>query len=442
VEDFPSHGSWRMDWGFGNPNKTAALIALIMTAVWAVSYARRWGFWVALGLFTGFGMDLILTQSRGGLVGAISGCLVALAWAPRPFSPYRSMAVILACAGLFLFGFSVKAESRYVKGLSGTDLSISNRLLIWKEVPLMIHDAPNGWGIGRSGDAYMQWYQPVNRGEDYRTLVNSHLTWLVELDWPGRIVYVSGWIVVFILLWPTRNNRLFSISLGIWVTLAICASFSSVAEARSLWIIPVLALIGVLIVRFRQKSWPETDCWLWGAVVSSSLLGLIWLSGLFAMSPSMVHCLRPGVVTLGTKSPTIWIVAPNRNVLGEHYGHEVRQEFTSNSNLRTEGIGIVSQLKNAPSHQILVFSGAVPPTFNSSNPQKIILIDPKPLTSDTIKVLVANPSIIVLVGEFSQNRAYWSQEAQSYPNIKEELITGSEDYLENWMRPVTEAVQK
>jgi hypothetical protein len=55
----------RMDWGLGNPNKTAALIALIMIAVWILGYIRDWGFWVALALFTGFGVCLILTQSRG-----------------------------------------------------------------------------------------------------------------------------------------------------------------------------------------------------------------------------------------------------------------------------------------------------------------------------------------------------------------------------------------
>ena len=33
-------GFWRMDWGLGNPNKTAALIAILMVAVWSLSYLK------------------------------------------------------------------------------------------------------------------------------------------------------------------------------------------------------------------------------------------------------------------------------------------------------------------------------------------------------------------------------------------------------------------
>jgi len=45
-----------MDWGLGNPNKTAALIAMLMVAVWGLACFRKWGFWAALTLFTGLGI--------------------------------------------------------------------------------------------------------------------------------------------------------------------------------------------------------------------------------------------------------------------------------------------------------------------------------------------------------------------------------------------------
>jgi len=183
MDDTISQGFVRMDWGFGNPNKTATLLVLLMLAVWFLPYLRRWGFWVSLALFVVLGVCLVLTESRGGLAGLLVGGLFLVAWAPRPFPMKRTLTIFAACAGLGAFVLILGSQSRYEEAVTGDDLSIQNRLLIWKQVPTMLVDAPLGWGFGKSGDAYMQWYQPVTRGEGYRTLVNSHFTWLVETGW-------------------------------------------------------------------------------------------------------------------------------------------------------------------------------------------------------------------------------------------------------------------
>jgi hypothetical protein len=441
MNDSLPHGLWRMDWGFGNPNKTATLIALIMIAVWILGYVRKWGFWAALTLFTGFGICLILTQSRGGLVGAIVGGLIVLAWALRPFPFWRFLAVIVACAVLAIFALVINAESRYVKGLSGKDQSVENRLLIWKQVLSMIHDAPNGWGLGKSGEAYMQWYQPVSRGEGYRTLVNSHLTWLTELNWLGRIGYVFSWAAVLVLLWPRRDCRWFSIPFATWIILGICASFSSVAEAPLLWVIPIMAFGSVLVVRYRRSLWPEAHFWIEGAVVSSAIIAIIWLGGTLLATPSIIHCSHEGMVTLGATSPKIWIVAPNRNVLGEHFGHEVRRGYEANAIYGQTGLGIVTLLKNAPTNQILVFSGQVPLSLEALHPTQVILINPKPVSTDVLQALLANPSITVVVGEFSRNKDYWNKQSREHPNIKVQLVAGSEEYIPNWMQEIANAIK-
>lgn len=41
MSDLHFHGIWRMDWGLGNPNKTGALIAILMVAVWMLTLLRR-----------------------------------------------------------------------------------------------------------------------------------------------------------------------------------------------------------------------------------------------------------------------------------------------------------------------------------------------------------------------------------------------------------------
>ena len=70
MDELYFNGIWRMDWGLGNPNKTAALIAILMVAVWGLAYVRKWGFWVAITLFMALGGCLVHTFSRGGLIAA------------------------------------------------------------------------------------------------------------------------------------------------------------------------------------------------------------------------------------------------------------------------------------------------------------------------------------------------------------------------------------
>jgi hypothetical protein len=440
MDDSFSPGHSRMDWGFGNPNKTAALIALLMMAVWGLAYIRKWGFWPALALFTGFGVCLILTQSRGGLVGVIIGALILLAWVPRPFLFRRSFAVIGACVTLAVFAWQTNTESRYTQGLSSRDRSIDNRLLIWRQVPAMIHDAPHGWGLGKSGDAYMQWYQPITRGEGYRTLVNSHLTWLVELGWWGRITYVFAWAAVFVLLWPRADYRWFSIPWAVWMSFAICAAFSSVAEALVLWLVPILTLVTVLAIRLKRNLWPALSHWLVGALFAVVLLGAIFLLGMQAGRP-FIYSPDAGTVILGQPDPKIWIIAPNRDVLGEHYGHEVRRGLATQSVFQRMGIGIERTAEATPKDRILIFSGETPPLLAEVVPSQVILINPSPPSAAPLKVLVAQPNVTVIVGEYSRNKGFWNEQAQSHPNIKVQLVTGAEEFISNWMLEVAKAIR-
>jgi len=95
MSDIHFQGFWRMDWGLGNPNKTAALTATLMVGVWALAYVRKWGFWPALVFFTSLGICLIHTFSRGGLIAAAAG-LVVLVWlAPRPWPRHLGASIYL-----------------------------------------------------------------------------------------------------------------------------------------------------------------------------------------------------------------------------------------------------------------------------------------------------------------------------------------------------------
>ena len=296
-------GVQRLDF-LGNPNKTAALIAMAMVAVWALPFVfRRGGFWVALCLFIPLGICLMHTFSRGGVVAALSGLGVMLACycngvrlaaarrascrerGPRRIGELHDsefqrtgeaedvqrtcasckstlgvrrrdarryfIAVSLAALVISFSAVFLQAHQRFTQGTE--DHSIRNRLVIWKEASAMMRDAPSGWGFGNSGKAFMEWYQPLDSLETYRTLVNSHLTWLVEMGWMGRFLYVSAWLLVLMLCLPMRNKAPWmSVCLGIWIAFFMAAIFSSVAECVWLWVLPVCALIAAIVARIKE----------------------------------------------------------------------------------------------------------------------------------------------------------------------------------------------
>ncbi|MCX6963190.1 MAG: O-antigen ligase family protein [Verrucomicrobia bacterium] len=160
-------GFWRMDWGLGNPNKTAALIAILMVAVWSLAYLRNRLFWVSLVLFSALGICLVHTFSRGGMVAAFCGLIPLLVCLRRPLPMKRIVGVVAAFWLIIGASIYLQAHERYGQGVVQEDRSISNRFVLWKAAPTMMVDAPGGWGFGQSGKAYMDWYQPLDRNESY-----------------------------------------------------------------------------------------------------------------------------------------------------------------------------------------------------------------------------------------------------------------------------------
>ncbi|MDR2983134.1 MAG: O-antigen ligase family protein [Puniceicoccales bacterium] len=277
--------SSRLDWGLGNPNKTAALIVLLMMAIWGLPSwlgafwpkAKEALWWIALLGSLGLGCALLQTGSRGGLVAAVTGWLVMLCFGPRPW-PWRKIAGAMGAFVAALILMAVLPQAARLSPLYGVhDASIGNRWILWQSIPSMILAAPGGWGLGNSGEAFMTWYQSADRGELYRTLVNSHGTWLVELGWLGRIGYLGGWVIAFCLAWPTRlspGKRLSVVPLGVLTAFAVSALFSSVAETWVLWLIPLFALIFAILMRRHAHVWPKPAAVTWSLVGSFVVMGM------------------------------------------------------------------------------------------------------------------------------------------------------------------------
>lgn len=403
MEDFFFKGIWRMDWGLGNPNKTAALIACLMIGFWAVAYIRKWGFWVALAGFAGLGICIVHTFSRGGFVALFLGLLPVLLMAPRPW-PWKRIGGVVAAVWVVV-GFSVylQAHERLGQGVVQEDRSISNRLDLWKYAPTMMLDAPGGWGIGNSGKAFMEWYQPLDRTEPYRTMVNSHLTWLVEFGWLGRFLYLAGWLAVFLICLPDARSRWLAIPFGVWLTFLVSAIFSSVAEEPWVWVVPGLALLSAIGWRIKSGIWPKPALWL--APPVSAALALL-LVPVFAQETEIQR--THSAVLVGEDFPTVWVVADEK-VLGTSYGRTLR---ALRPKLDDGTVGIVGDVMNLPdvSGATVILTGRFtqnPSELRSklADAASILLVNPAIFPQEVGDLGTLGENVTVAIGDFAQSPA-------------------------------------
>jgi len=405
MTDFTYHGIWRMDWGLGNPNKTAALIVMLMVAVWLLGGIRKWGFWIALVLFTGLGVGLIHTFSRGGIIALFLGLAPVLYCAPRPWPRAKIIGAVISIWVMIGASICLDAGERYEQGVVKEDRSITNRLEIWKAAPRMMVDAPGGWGLGNSGNAYMQWYQSLNQNESYRTLVSSHLTWLVEFGWPLRFLYVFAWAAIVLLCWPSSGTRLLPISLGTWIAFGVAAMFSSVAESPWLWILPTACLIAVVVWRLRERIWPKPV--LWTAPVASAVLIIAGFT-VVGRNGLPIH-FQGSELILGLGEPKTWVVLDTK-VMGGHYGHTLRQ-YWAKDDKNDSAVGIVTSPDSLPSldNKTVVLAGHSVPGDTLKSPinsaKNVIVLNPYFFPQEIGVIKDKGPSLLVAFGEFSSSPA-------------------------------------
>ena len=263
----------------------------------------------------------------------------------------------------------------------------------------MMVDASEGWGIGHSGEAYMQWYQPLSSNEGYRTLVNSHVTWLVELSWPLRAAYLLGWGAVLLLCWPGGASRQLAVPIGVWITFFVAAAFSSVAESPWLWIVPSVAMVAVLAYRTRIGIWPDWKLWLMPIGGSLLICLAVFIAG--SRHPSNVQK-RGDVLFYGTGEPKVWLL-PDSKVLGSHIGRSFRREAMKRPAGEVLSIGVIQDPMKMPSLQ-----------------GKALLITGTPATKDQLTKVMGEASSVTLV-----NPRFYPQEVGYDPaRMKAQLVVG------------------
>lgn len=441
--DYFYEGIQRLDWGFGNPNKTAAFIALLVVTFWAAGVAWKRAFWLMMPIAAIFTVFLLQTISRGGLVAAIAGVLaVFLVIRPR-WQWQHWLTIGCMMIGLWLYSDSLGVADRYVQGL-GTgeeDRSLSNRWLIYRAVPQMLIDAPQGWGAGNASEAYQQWYQPIGRGETYLNLVNSHFTWMVEWSTWKRVLYCIGWLAVVVISYPVRGRSWWVINFGIWVTFFIASAFSSVAHHPWMWPLPLVSLSAILVDRLFFKKGLSKKFYAY-LIAGTSTVGA--LSYLLLISSSIVLPKQAEVtynqkaVTVGDHSARkqVIIIGSDQAVLGKTLGHRLRSYVDENGDVALiwrESLSL--QQADLPSIHLVIVAGDV---IEKVKPEYLPKDTPLLLLNPTLHpawIADHNGGIEVLWGDFHTSYAWysWQHFAKTNEHVKLTKLLGEGTYLESWL---------
>ena len=438
----------RWDFGLDNPNKAAAILACLLiaflgpplksckTGQTCFATFRRWARWCCGLLAAVVGFALVHTFSRGGLVAFLAGAVVLCAgsW-KKPCKLRRwipALLAVLVIAGAALWtGFA----GRMARSTPSADASVGNRLAIWRTVPAMMVDAPGGWGRGNAGDAYMGWYQPLSSHLRYRTLVNSHFTWLVEMGWMGRIGYVCGLAFLFAMGIVRLRVRNDPIPLAVLTSFATSAFFSSVAEE---WLVCALPLV-LTLPALTSFVFDATARMRWISVVAAllagcSLLGVAAVAGNTFRPPDTTP-LRKSLdgtrIVVGNRTPSAWAVCDPDAMGGPTFGRPLRG-FVQTPDGRGRTYGLASDLAAVPDdvrHLALCGKAAnikadALSRFASLSDVRVIA-PKKPL--EWLAARAQMPCIRVFCGEFSESCPEEEVEGLT-------VVLGAADYLPDWPR--------
>jgi len=448
-------GTWtgdagRLRLGYANPNKAGCLCAELALLGLALLLLSGRSPCMAAGAILAAAAFFVLTktESRSAFVAFSVGAMILAVFRIRSLFTWRRFAVVAGIVGVCvaIIAYSGVAE-RFTTGLvdvaGETD---AFRVKVWHAAPKMMVDSPDGWGLGMSGVAYTSWYQPVVEFRAIRTLVNSHLTWLVEFGWVGRFLYLAAIFGFLVLAFLAAWRKFSPLPFAMFALLFTAGLFNSVMEAPTLWIIPVVSLLPLAVdwrKAFTLRSALISIC----VGAAMSLLTLAVLAVIGSRSES-VPALKAGkcMVVVNGKSAKTWVVDDNV-VLGKGFlGRELRMYYAAFP--EEPSLGIAWDVADVPdTAEHLVVAGRKCEDFLealSSEPElaskfsSITFISPPFHASAVPENLASNPGFLMLQGELAARMQPEDGEAPRFLKV----IPGAELYIPGWMKMVAERGKK
>ena len=400
--DFLFDGVERWQLGFDNPNKAAILFAeLVIFGVWLVQCRQAVWFWCGYVVATVSAFALLHTISRGGLLAC--GIGLTMVWGAAKAGIIRGkrlILIVLSLIFLFLSAVHLKVHKRCMHGVVDEDASIKNRIVLWASAPAMFRAASRGWGIGRSGEAYIKWFQPTDRQERYRTLVNSHLTWLVEIGWGLGFLYLYGWCCALWSGWKMRDSIDHGLCIGEAICLFIGGVFSSVLESIWLWIVPILSFSVSFRLASSRRLFSAKGFLLCGCVVLIMVCGLV----VYPVSDCpLIRKFKDGV-RCGEGGSEICLFADPDVLGGEFYMRELRDALKT----RSGTINVISTVPDI-SHtaDLIVLSGQechrIHDVTKLHPDKRVLLISPPFELYELLRHTVTHNRIRIWIGALSNS---------------------------------------
>lgn len=379
----------RWNFGFGTPNIAGAMVAVAIafllpfTSKIPDKKRRLFAFAVLSAVEISLWFVLAKTYSRGALVAA-GICFVCC----NAFMLFRTeskcrifgiaLAKAVAVSAILLYtGFANRISPEYV----GNDGSTSGRITLWTGGLKMVAQAPVcGWGVDKSGEEYINWYQDFPDERKYAGMVNSYLHIAVERGLPALFAALS--ILAFPLfadfrLWR-KNGDLFALALGL-ALLSLCVSniFST------LWVVSSIRYTGITIAAVsviyaifkRRKILAFSKIAMLSISSAASICLCLYLAGL-ALQPKFISK-HIDHITLTPDRPTdkrIAVIA-DKDTFGKYFGKTLRKAYVK-ANPETV-LDIYYKIpENTKGYDKFIVTGKISQTFQAPTSAKVVYINP------------------------------------------------------------------
>jgi hypothetical protein len=455
VEYF--HGEMlRWSFGFENPNKAAVIFACLIPIFWS-GWLASWRLTTKLQMAAaltacgigslGMWLCLLVTFSRGGIIGALAGTVLVTGWAKyergcgsacvgkevlkRPAAWWSVAILLIVLAASLLLGVG----RRSLEAIGG-DASVGNRFELWKKALQMAYDNPAGFGVGNSGGEFMQWYQVLDRTEGYRTMVNSYLTFLVEHGWFIMAAVLLAGTVFWAWTWPRRGERLGDLKAALWGSLAaflVSGIFSTTMEEPTLFIVPALAVFALTACSIRPV--PPRGIWqrtVPSLAVASGLCALLFAVGWYESGEDPLRREFGGgvtgersVVAIEPKATSdaaeVLGVIPDATVLGPNWGKLLRDAALRGG----RKVLILRNQQSSMNVDRLVVCGEAVSQLRGEIDQPLVLVAPAMLNAIEFQPRAGMTVLLPEIDEDGRARA-WREilEGVSFPKTKVEELAG------------------
>ena len=404
VYYFGEHLRWNL--GFLNPNIAGAVIAILIaflspiTALWPKRKSVRIIFILCFVAELMLWFLLAKTYSRGAFVAAAMCTLVCGIFFLLCKESKKNIFCILAIKATLIIiiilstGFFARISPDYVKD----DASVSARTTLWQGGLEMLSQAPlKGWGYGKSGEEYINWYQDLDDEREYAGMVNGYLLLATECGLP---------VLFFILL-----LFLFPIFLGFFnfkqlYGLLLCGAsgllaFLTVNIFSSLWVFGVFLWVMTPIYilacscAFRIQPKKLARIFAWSLFASFSVCSLIYFISLSYSDNRIVKFegyvrLNPSVFPQNNKKIAIFV---DESVFGKYYGKTIRKAMGANADISLDVFSDAGEVVHTKYDAIILCGRTVnllkSGNFNGNN---IIVLNPIGLP----KNMQVKPSLVYL----------------------------------------------